>query len=160
MSITKILTIVPCGQSKIWKKHPGQGPTKAESAYTGPSFKVNRKFAEKFSDKWLILSAKHGFIEPTHIIQDYNVTFKKPLTKPISVETLKKQLKAMHLEDYDIVIALGGKDYSSKIREVFNDLRVFAPATRLRIGVSMKRIKSLLDLDTEKMLEVLIKQNE
>ncbi|HLN89019.1 MAG TPA: hypothetical protein VK253_03030 [Candidatus Binatia bacterium] len=127
--ISKILTIVPCGQSKIWKNNPKHGPERAGKAYIGAPFIVNKKFAKKFSNKWLILSAKYGFLEPSFKIEDYNVTFKKPSTNPISINTLKKQAHAQGITHYDIVIALGGKDYSARVREVFiNGSRVFAPA--------------------------------
>jgi len=30
------LCIAPCGQRKIWKKHPDAGPRKAKEVYAGP----------------------------------------------------------------------------------------------------------------------------
>lgn len=44
------LIIVPCGLAKIWDKSPQAGPVPARLAYTGPPFKVNREYAEHFSD--------------------------------------------------------------------------------------------------------------
>jgi hypothetical protein len=152
---------VPCGLSKIWKKDPAYGPERAENAYTGAPFIVNKKFAKKFSDKWLILSAKYGFLEPSFKIEDYNVTFKKPSTNPISITRLKKQAYAQGITDYDIVIALGGEDYSSKVKEVFvKGSRVFAPATGLPIGIGMGRIKSLIVLNTEQMIKEIAEKDE
>ena len=91
----KTLVIVPCGKSKIWKKNPKVGPINAENAYTGSPFKVNREYAETFSDKWVILSAKYSFIDNDFIIaRDYNVTFNDPKTNPISASTLKTQARA------------------------------------------------------------------
>ena len=43
------LVIVPCGRSKVWKKRPEAGPTKAKNAYVGSPFKVNREYAEMFA---------------------------------------------------------------------------------------------------------------
>jgi len=40
------LVIVPCGKRTIWDKHPDQGPTRADDAYTGTPFKLNRRYAE------------------------------------------------------------------------------------------------------------------
>jgi hypothetical protein len=159
--MSRILTIVPCGQSKIWKTDPTHVPERAENAYTGAPFKVNKKFAAKFSDKWLILSAKYGFIEPNFEITNYNVTFKDPTTNPISLDELMIQAAAKGIHDYNIVIALGGKDYSSKVREVFRGKStVFAPATGLPIGIGMSRIKYLSTLSTEKMLKEIAKKLE
>ncbi|WP_390622104.1 DUF6884 domain-containing protein [Roseiconus lacunae] len=59
-----ILVIVPCGSSKVWSNDPSAGPTIAKDAYIGSPFKVNRKYAEHIGNRWVILSAKYGFIEP------------------------------------------------------------------------------------------------
>jgi len=71
-------------------------------AYAGSPFQVNKAFAQLFSDRWVILSAKHGFIDPDFMIPgDYDATFKKPETKPISLDELEKQVQRrtarMHL---------------------------------------------------------------
>jgi hypothetical protein len=44
-----VLVIVPCGQAKIWDRHPQLGSVSARDAYTGPPFKVNRQYAEQFA---------------------------------------------------------------------------------------------------------------
>jgi hypothetical protein len=158
MITPRLLVIVPCGQSKIWKNQPKRGPEKAKNAYTGAPFKVNKAFAEKFSskppDKWVILSAKYGFIEPEFEIENYNVTFKKPLTKPITFSELRQQFSEKALGDYDLVIALGGEDYTSKAKQVFgHQSKVIAPATGLRIGLGMSLIKELQKFSKEEMLK-------
>jgi hypothetical protein len=118
------LIIIPCGIQKIWKKHPDAGPTKAKDAYTGSPFVVNKKYAEKFSEHWVILSAKYGFIEPDFIIEKtYNVTFNNPKTNPISQEELKKQV-ADKLSGFDRIVALGGKMYTDIVESVFNTRRI------------------------------------
>ena len=88
----RILVVVPCGLSKVWDNDPSRGSVRAEAAYTGPPFKVNSGFARKVGDKWVILSAKYGFINPNFLIpESYNVTFKDPQTRPINVKHLKTQ---------------------------------------------------------------------
>ena len=54
--------IVSCDKRKIWNKHPIAGPTPASDAYIGSPFIVNRRYAERFSDEWVVLSAKYGFV--------------------------------------------------------------------------------------------------
>lgn len=113
----KTLVVVPCGKSKIWKKNPRAGPKNAENVYTGSPFKVNREYAETFSDKWVILSAKYGFIDNDFIIAgDYNVTFNDPKTNPISASTLKRQAQNRFFE-YNCIVALGGKTYAARAQE-------------------------------------------
>jgi hypothetical protein len=153
----RLLVIVPCGQAKIWKKEPNHGPAKAKDAYVGAPFKVNKAFAERFADKWIILSAKHGLIDPEFIIpKDYNVTFTDLSTDPISVDDLLKQLKQKKLDICDLVIALGGEDYSSILKKVFMKAsKVRAPTEGLPIGKAMGRIEYLIAFDKEQMLKVI-----
>ena len=54
--MSRTLVIVACGARKIWDDNPNAGPTPAKDAYTGAPFKVNRRYAETFSDRWVILS--------------------------------------------------------------------------------------------------------
>jgi len=153
----RLLVIVPCGQAKVWKKRPNHGPAKAKDAYVGAPFTVNKAFAEKFADKWIILSAKYGFINPDFIIpKDYNVTFKRPSTNPVSIDALLKQLKKRNLNSYDAVIALGGEDYTSIVKKVFNKVsKVIAPTEGLPIGKAMGRVKSLTKLEKSQMLRII-----
>src|SRR6266567_8790715 len=114
------LVIVPCGQGKIWDKYPEAGPTAARDAYTGAPFKVNREFAQTFAERWVVLSAKYGFISPESVIPGpYEVTFKRKLTGPIPVSTLAEQVRDQSLGQFELVIGLGGKEYVSAIREAF-----------------------------------------
>jgi len=116
---------------------------------------VNRAFAQKFADKWVILSAKYGFIEPDFVIpENYDVNFNKPSTKPMGLNGLKAQMKKKGLGNYDVVIALGGKNYIEIVKEVFmGSAKVFAPTEGLRIGKAMKLIKSLTSFAKAQMLK-------
>lgn len=158
--ILKLLVVVPCGQAKIWKKYPRKGPTKAKDAYVGPLFKVNRAFAERFADRWIILSAKYGLIDPDFIIhEDYDVTFTKPSTNPITVDDVKKQLKDIRdLHGYDAVIALGGQDYTDIVKQVFmNFSRILLPTDGLSLFEMMREASSLSKLEKPEMLRRITK---
>jgi hypothetical protein len=139
-----ILVVVPCGTAKIWKHHPDQGPTPAKEAYVGAPFKVNREFAERHGDAWVVLSAKYGFMAPTFVIPGaYEVTFKDPSTCPVDYAKLAEQVREMHLEGFDRVIGLGGADYRQAIRAAFEstNARLEFPTAGLRIGEAMRAIK-------------------
>jgi len=143
----KTLVIVPCGKSKIWKKHPNKGPTEARKVYTGAPFILNKRYAEHFETDWVILSAKYGFIEPDYRIpQDYNVTFNDPKSNPITIEELENQ--ATELEEYNCIVALGGKVYSNITRKVFRDKQVVAPTYGLPIGKAMHKMKTAIESNT------------
>lgn len=139
-----ILVIVPCGQQKIWDKDPSHGPVRAQDAYTGPPFVLNRKYAERFAAQWVMLSAKYGFISPHFVIPGpYNVTFKKPKTGPITLPALKDQARAQALDRFKIIVGLGGKEYRAKIEAVFaaSGAELHFPFAGLPIGKAMQATK-------------------
>jgi hypothetical protein len=119
------LIIIGCGKSKIWDKHPGAGPQKAEDVYTSSYAKVKRKYARSRGCDWMILSAKYGFIRPNFVIPStYNVTFDDLSTCPISVLELRQQVKGQGLGRYDEITVVGGSKYIERTREAFQGMRV------------------------------------
>jgi len=145
MSTKGLLVIISCGSQKIWDKLHNFGPCPAWDVYTGAPFTVNRRFAEKCADKYMILSAKFGYIEPDFVIpENYNVTFKDPSTKPVTTEVLIRQIKEKKLCRYPTVIGLGGKEYRALIHDSFavTGKKVLFPfAGKGRIGEIMSQIK-------------------
>lgn len=138
------LVVVPCGQAKIWKTWPDAGPTLARDAYTGGPFKLHRQYAERFAGRWVVLSAKHGFIPPDFVIPGpYNVTFKKKNPAPVDVETLRKQVDRQSLNVCDPIIVLGGKEYQQAARAAFEpwQVRLLSPFAGLPIGKEMRAVK-------------------
>lgn len=139
-----LIVIVPCGQGKIWDKVPNRGATPARDAYTGSPFKVNREYAERFAERWVILSAKYGFIDPDYKIDGpYNVTFKKLNTLPVKLDVLKKQVRELGLGGYSTVIGLGGKEYRAMIESALggNESNICFPFAGLPIGKMMSATK-------------------
>ena len=107
--------IIPCGQRKVWDREPNLGSVAARDAYIGSPFKVNREFAERFADHWLILSAKYGLIAPDFALPgSYNVTFKRPATGPISVAEVRVQAEALGSEAYSRIIGLRREGVSAR----------------------------------------------
>jgi cytoplasmic iron level regulating protein YaaA (DUF328/UPF0246 family) len=137
------LVIVPCGRSKIWSKQPNLGPTPARGAYTGAPFRVNREYAEKMSDRWIILSAKYGFIDPCEPIEQYEVTFKRVRTNPVSVATLRKQASDLGLHEFATIIVLGGTEYRKVVAEALAgaDVELKFPFAGLPLGKAMQAAK-------------------
>jgi hypothetical protein len=146
--MSKHLIIIPCGQSKVWDKHPKRGATQAKDVYTGSPFVMNRRYAEKYADRWVILSAKYGFINPNFsIAEPYDVTFKKKSTDPVPIEKLRKQIKKMRLNSYSTIVGLGGVDYRRQITGAFDELAddLVFPFAGLAIGKGMKAIKKAIE---------------
>lgn len=141
----KLLMIVPCGKSKIWDRCPDQGPTPARDVYTSGLFKINRDFAEQYSDHWVILSAKYGFISPSFIIPGpYEVSFKKLKTNPISLKVIHRQVQEQKLHEFNRIISLGGSAYRNAVEAAFVGFkaRLEFPTAGLTLGHSMKFIKN------------------
>jgi hypothetical protein len=115
------LCIIPCGAKKIWDRVPDAGPTEASHAYAGAFHKACQAYAEAFSDRWVILSAKHGFLLPEDIVPcNYDLGFQHKRKPIVSPEQLKRQLADKHLDGYTEVIVLGGKKIVKVLSEVLD----------------------------------------
>ncbi len=139
------LVVVPCGLAKIWDKNPAAGPTPAGDTYTGAPFKVNREYAERFGDRWVILSAKYGFIDPDFIIPGpYNVTFKRKSPELVTVNKLRSQVRQLELNRFGRIIGLGGSEYRAMIQAAFDGVPAILefPFAGLPIGRAMAAVKT------------------
>lgn len=97
-------------------------------AYKGEHFLnwLKKKDTLNFPFRWVILSAKYGFIEPNHPISNYDVTFDDKSTGPISIETLKNQANYQvrwsdnkKLSDFDEIWFIGPDSYYQIVCEIF-----------------------------------------
>ena len=146
-----VLIIVQCGQAKIWDRRPQLDAVPARDAYTGAPYTVNMRYAENFAERWVILSAKYGFVPPDYEIPDsYNIMFKKKSTQPISACLLQKQVTTQRPYRFEIIIGLGGKDYRERITEAFSQWSVILkfPFAGLRLGDSMSATKAAIEQNT------------
>ena len=128
------LFVVGCTKRKIWDEYPN-APfyVPARYAYLGSSFIKIRQWLETDrielkGFRWLILSAKYGYIEPWHPIGKYDVTFNDDNTGPISDHTLYSQV--MHqrrwrdttpLKNFKTVICFVSQIYLEKVKNSFRD---------------------------------------
>ena len=116
--IRGLLVIISCGSQKIWDQIPRAGPTPALDAYTSPVFRISRRYAEHFSERWAILSAKYGFMDPAFVItEDYNTSFYDP--GAIKTPELIEQVKSHGLRDFPDVAVLGSYAYWDRVIAAF-----------------------------------------
>ena len=145
--VSRVLVVVPCGRSKIWDRDPDRGTVCAAEAYTGTPFRLNRQYAERVSHSWVVLSAKYGFVPPEFTIPEpYEVTFKHPKTRPISVDRLREQVRDQQLGGYSVIVGLGGKEYRAAVATAFADLpvRLVYPFAGLPLGKSLQATKQAI----------------
>lgn len=144
-----ILVIVPCGTATIWDQDPYAGPTPAYHAYRGTPFKLNRAYAERFAHRWVLLSAKYGFIQPNFPIPEpYDVSFRKKSTNPVHIDTLIKQISDMRLDTFRVAVGLGSKELRWVVELAFEGTGVITvfPFANLPLGTSMHVIKHAIEI--------------
>jgi hypothetical protein len=144
-----ILVIVPCGTATIWDRSPHAGPTEAYYAYHGTPFKLNRAYAERFAHRWVMLSAKYGFVRPNFVIPEpYDVSFRKKSTNPIHLDALRQQVREQRLDKFRVAVALGGKEYRWVVELAFEGTGVvtIAPFSDLPLGTKMHVLKHAIEI--------------
>ncbi len=91
---------------------------KAENLYISPLFKKSRDFATGRLDKYFILSAKHGLLEPTSEIGPYDLTLNKMSLserKKWADKVFKELLNKVNKNDK--IIFLAGENYREFLKE-------------------------------------------
>lgn len=63
--------IVACSKTKLATAAP------ARQLYTSPLFKAAADYCERTYDRWLIISARYGLIEPDQVIEPYDLTLRQ-----------------------------------------------------------------------------------
>lgn len=64
------MIVIGCGKAKL------SSPAPAWRLYTGSLFVAARRYAEASGQRWAILSAKHGLVEPDRVLEPYDVRLK------------------------------------------------------------------------------------
>lgn len=60
------VALVACGRTK--RAHPSP----AQDLYTSALFQKSRAYAETVSDRWFIISAQHGLLDPGSVVAPYD----------------------------------------------------------------------------------------
>jgi hypothetical protein len=107
-----MIVIIPCGAKKRSVK------SQAYAMYIGSYFKANLHYALSIAKKEniYILSAKYGLLRLQDEISPYNIRMGQPGC--VSGRFVKRQADEMGILEED-VICLGGRDYTSVMREIW-----------------------------------------
>ncbi|QYR19988.1 hypothetical protein KZ483_19220 [Paenibacillus sp. sptzw28] len=139
------LCIIPCGVKKIWDSNPeASGPYEAQIVYTGTLHKKCQYYANMFFEKWVILSAKYGFLLPGDTVPDnYNAAFGSNSSQIIPLAELRLQAEDKQLTDIQEIVVLGGKKFTSIIPQIFvsPDIKIEYPLIGCRgIGYMLQKL--------------------
>lgn len=99
------VVVVPCGSAKQDR------PAPAAELYVGPLFRSAFAAAERLAAdgaRVLILSARHGLVDPAAVLDPYNVTVGD--ADAVTVDELRRQVADLGLEGLEVVV-LGGRRY-------------------------------------------------
>lgn len=136
---TDTLYIVSCTKEKIWDTEPGAARfVPARSAYLGAFVRNWLGSTQAETARWLILSARYGFIDPDQPICNYDVTFSDQATGPITDSALVAQAAHQRrwpdnrpLSQFKVVRVFASRDYLAKVRTAFEPLGAMVTAVTL-----------------------------
>src|SRR5436309_2341755 len=102
------IALVGCVKSKRPGRH------EAQNLYNSTLLTYSRQYAEANADRWFILSAKHGLLEPKAVIDSYSGTLKNvaPKIKQRWAQMVYEQIMALNLDSRNVrILWLAGNDY-------------------------------------------------
>jgi hypothetical protein len=123
-----VLHIIECSKRKVWDMAvPTPRFLPARQAYLGDAIRSWLADPRASTERWLILSARYGFIDPDQPIENYDVTFKLPSTGPIPDDALAAQVRyqvrwadAVPIRQFSRVVVHGHRDYFDRVRAAFS----------------------------------------
>lgn len=86
--------------------------SRAKDLYTSALFRKARRYAEANYDRWLILSAKYGLLDPKAMVDPYDETLKSFSERKIWSERVFEQLRTLFPDPKrQIFMVHAGKTY-------------------------------------------------
>lgn len=138
------LIVVSCGKKKI-NPQSGAAPIRANHAYISTYFKICAEYAEKFSDRWMILSGKFGLIDPgAEIDPRYDYKLRRA---GVFDDLLFSQFRSLLGDSPLCVISLCGKKYSHVLGKALRrfGLALSTPLDGLKMGERQKALKTCIE---------------
>lgn len=138
------LGVVACSKRKIWDEEELVGGAIARRTYRGTLFRLASEFADKHTDRWVILSGLHGFLNPdSRVPGPYNNRLPAKL-RHAQIVKLRQQVIQKGLHKFDRVTVFGGAAYHRAVIGAFSPFGVevrSAFATDARIGSRLRQLK-------------------
>lgn len=123
------IVLVSCGKTKLSHAAP------ACELYTGSLFRAARRLVERSELPWWILSAKHGLVEPSAVLEPYDQRL--PAAKREREawgQRVWSDIRRRCPQSVPVVV-LAGQDYLRPLISTWaRDRLIFAPLGRLELG--------------------------
>ena len=135
------IVLVSCVKSKRSSSSP------AKDLYVSTLFRAQRAFAERFANKWFILSAKYGLLEPDRVVDTYEETLKGASAerKRAWSHDVFASLEKQTTPD-DVITITAGEDYCKYLAPLLekrgNEVR--RPVKGLSMGFIPGRLHDLI----------------
>lgn len=116
----------------------------AQDLYTSGLFKGMRKFAERKSDAWFILSAEHGVLRPNDVIAPYERTLNKMSKLERDAWSANVEPRLLELLPSDASVAvLAGERYRERLVPFLrrHGFIVDVPMAGLKLGFQLRWLK-------------------
>jgi cytoplasmic iron level regulating protein YaaA (DUF328/UPF0246 family) len=128
--------------SCVKKKRASAAP--ASELYQSALFRGLRRYAELHADTWYVLSAEHGLLRPTEVIEPYERTLNKmkKADRIAWAERVQKQLLEVLPAGAEVIV-LAGARYREDIEPFLRQrgFLVTVPLEGLRVGQQLQRLK-------------------
>lgn len=134
------VALVACSKSKLDHAAP------ASELYTGQLFRAARRYVEALGVRWYILSAKHGLVAPTTILDPYNCslsTLADDQRRAWRYQVYRQALQ-LGLDDASIHwMILAGRDYRQRLLPLLQGT-VVTPLLGYRYAQQIKQLERWL----------------
>jgi hypothetical protein len=135
------IALVSCVKTKRGEPHP------AKDLYTSPLFLGLRRYAETHADRWFILSAKHGLLDPDQVIEPYEATLNTMGVRERRqwAENVTSQLMEVLPADAEVIV-LAGERYRKDLLPFLRRRghRVTVPLEGLPFGKQLQYLGTVL----------------
>jgi hypothetical protein len=129
---TRRAVLVSCAATKLDR------PAPAADLYTSPLFRKARSYAEASGHPWFILSARHGLVEPTTVLEPYDtkLTDLTPGERSAWADRVARDLFLRGFGGWGVFEVHAGDGYARPLRHVLGRiaLDITEPLAGLGIG--------------------------
>lgn len=139
MNRRETIALVSCVKSKALD------PCAAKGLYTSALFRYMRAYAERHADRWFILSAKHGLVDPESTIFAYERTLNNMsarLRREWAQRVYEQMDEAGLLRGDTRFLWLAGKAYRHNLAVMLKDFEHEDPLAGLGIGKRLAWLKA------------------